>query len=61
MLLRENFCDNPVGGVSLHHHREVHIVMSEEGDRSELVLKFLKDFCTDLIEGEGNIHLSEID
>ena len=61
MLLRENSCNNSVGGVSLHHCREVHIVMSEEGSRSELVLKFLKDFCTDLIEGEGNVHLDEID
>ena len=34
--------------------------MSEEGDRSELVLEFLKGFCTDLIEGEGNVHLDEI-
>ena len=35
--------------------------MSEEGGRSELILKFLKGFCTDLIEGEGNVHLDEID
>ena len=35
--------------------------MLKEGDRSELVLEFLKGFCTDLIEGEGNVHLGEID
>ena len=34
--------------------------MLKEEDRSKLVLKFLKDFCTDLIEGEENIHLDEI-
>ena len=35
--------------------------MLKKGDRSELVLKFLKGFCTDLIEGEENVHLNEID
>ena len=35
--------------------------MLEKGDRSELVLEFLKGFCTGLIEGEENIHLSEVD
>ena len=35
--------------------------MLKEGDESELVLKFLKGFCTGLIEGEGNVHLDEID
>ena len=35
--------------------------MLKEGDGSELVLEFLKGFCTDLIEGEGNVHLDEID
>ena len=61
VLLREDFCDNLIGGVSLHHRREVHIIMSEEGGRSELVLEFLKGFCTDLIEGEGNVCLNEVD
>ena len=61
MLLREDSYNNPVGGVSLHHCREVHIIMLKEGDESELVLKFLKGFCTGLIEGEGNVHLDEID
>ena len=35
--------------------------MLEERGRSELVLKFLKGFCTGLIEGEENVHLDEID
>ena len=33
--------------------------MLEEKDESELVLEFLKGFCTGLIEGEENIHLSD--
>ena len=35
--------------------------MLEKGDRSELVLEFLKGFCTDLIKEEENVHLDEID
>ena len=34
--------------------------MLKEGGRSELVFEFLKGFCTDLIEEEGNVHLDEI-
>ena len=35
--------------------------MLKKGGRSELVLEFLKGFCTGLIEGEGNVHLDEVD